>query len=128
MEALGQCPSGSVDLAIPIFKSAKVLRDKIKLVRYSLQLPQALRALIIILYPCSQVASEKAELMAAFTEYEMDITLLESLFNDRVELLGRHKLNTDLMVLAEYATHGLAPRSPAESDDDTESYGTSTNG
>ena len=59
--------------------------------------------LIIILYPCSQVASEKAELLAALIEYEKDINLLESLYNDHKELLDQHKLDTDLKELAEYA-------------------------
>ena len=61
-----------------------------------------LRALIIVLYPCSQVASEKAELLAALTEYEKDINLLESLYNNNKELLDQHSLDTDLKELAEY--------------------------
>ncbi len=90
-------------LAIPVFQCAKALRDRIKLVRFP---PHPLRtptALIIILYPRSQVASEKAELLAALTEYEKDINLLESLYNGNKELLGQQKLDTDLKELAEYA-------------------------
>ena len=102
MEAVG-ATSAIVGLAIPVFKCAKELRDKIKLVRYSPHLLHALRALIIIIYPCSQVASEKAELIAALTEYEKDINLLESLYNDHKELLDQHQLDTDLKELAEYA-------------------------
>ncbi len=61
------------------------------------------RALIIIPYPRSQVASEKAELLAALIEYEKDINLLESLYNSNKELLDQHNLDTDLKELAEYA-------------------------
>ena len=102
MEAVG-ATSAIVGLAIPVFKSAKELRDKIKFVRCPPHLPHALRVLTIILYSCSQVASEKAELVAALTEYEKDINLLESLYNDHKELLDQHKLDTDLKELAEYA-------------------------
>ena len=41
--------------------------------------------------------------MAALTEYERDINLLESLYNDHKELLDQHQLDTDLKELAEYA-------------------------
>jgi hypothetical protein len=58
-----------------------------------------------------QVASEKAELLAALIEYEKDINLLESLYNNNKELLDQHELNTDLKELAEYASF-LVPRSP----------------
>ena len=51
----------------------------------------------------SQVASEKEELLAALTEYEKDINLLESIYNDNKELLDQHKLDTDLKELGEYA-------------------------
>jgi hypothetical protein len=64
---------------------------------------RTLRALIFILYPYLQVASEKAELLAALTGYEKDINLLESLYNNNKELLDQHKLDTDLKELAEYA-------------------------
>jgi len=50
-----------------------------------------LRALIVILYPCSRVASEKAELFAPLIEHEKGITLLESLYNNSKELLNQHK-------------------------------------
>ena len=54
-----------------------------------------------ILCPCSQIASEKSELLEAHKEYEKDINLLESLYNDNKELLDQHKLDTDLKELAE---------------------------
>ncbi len=118
--------SAIVGLAIPVFQSAKALRDRFKLVRYP---PHPLRTLImltIILYPCSQIASEKSELLAALTEYEKDINLLESLYNDNKELLDQHKLDTDLKELAEYAWSYFL--FAAGSDYDTESYATLTNG
>ena len=59
------------------------------------------RKLTAILYPCFQVASEKAELLAALTEYEKDINLLESLYNNNKELLDQQNLDTDLKELAE---------------------------
>ena len=40
--------------------------------------------------------------MAALIEYEKDINLLESLYNNNKELLDQHELNTDLKELAEY--------------------------
>src|SRR5258706_2590290 len=42
--------SAIVGLAVPVFQSAKALRDRIKLVRYPLHPPRTLRAVIIILY------------------------------------------------------------------------------
>ena len=54
-----------------------------------------------ILYPCSQVASEKAGLLAALTEYEKDINLLALLYNNNKKQLDRHNLDTDLKELAE---------------------------
>ena len=92
-----------VGLAIPVFQCAKSLRDRIKLVRYPHHLLRTLTAFISIFYPCSQVASEKAELLAALTEYEKDISLLEALYNSNKELLDQHTLDTDLKTLAEYA-------------------------
>ena len=92
-----------VGLAIPVFNSAKELRDRIKLVRYPPHPLCILRALMMILNLCLQVASEKAELLSALTEYEKDINLLESLYNDNKELLDQHRLDTDLKELAEYA-------------------------
>jgi len=100
MEAVG-ATSAIVGLAIPVFKCAKELRDRIKLVRYPPYPLRTLRALITILPPCSQVASEKAELSAALIEYEKDINLLESLYNNNKELLDQHELDTDLKELAE---------------------------
>ena len=50
-----------------------------------------------------QVASEKAELSAALSEYEKDINLLESLYNNNKALFDQHELDTDLRELAEYA-------------------------
>ena len=102
MELVG-ATSAIVGLAIPVFKFAKELRDRINLVRYSPHLLHTLSALIIILYRCSQVASKKAELMAALTEYEKDINLLESLYNNNKALFDQHKLDMDLRELAGYA-------------------------
>jgi len=42
------------------------------------------------------------ELLAALIEYEKDINLLESLYNNNKELLDQHELDTDLKELAEY--------------------------
>ena len=80
----------------------------------------------MILYPCAQVASEKAELLAALIEYEKDINLLESIYNDNKQLLDQHKLDTDLKELAEYAWSDFLFADG--SDDGTESYTTSRNG
>jgi len=66
--------------------------------------------LFYVLYPCSQVASEKAELLAALIEYEKDINLLESLYNNNKALLDRHELDTDLKELAEYVLFLLPVR------------------
>ena len=85
------------------FECAKTLGDTIKLVRYPHNPLRTLRAFIIILYPCSQVASEKADLLTALTEYEKDIDLLESLYNSNKELLDQYTHDTDLKALAEYA-------------------------
>ena len=51
-----------------------------------------------------QVASEKAELSAALIEYEKDINLLESLYNNNKALFDQHELDADLRELAEYAS------------------------
>ena len=102
MEVLG-ATSAIVGLAVPVFQCAKALRDRIKLVRYPPHPLNTLRALTILLYPCLQVASEKAELLAALIEYEKDINLLESLYNDNKGLLDQQNLDTDLRELAEYA-------------------------
>ena len=113
MEAAGGA-SAIVGLVVPVFKCAKELRDRIKLVRYTSHplRTSSFRALMIIIYPCSQVASEKAELLAALVEYEKDINLLESLYNDNKELLDQHKLDTDLKELAMYAWFLLPVRGP----------------
>jgi len=92
-----------VGLAVPVFQCAKALRDRIKLVRYPPHPQRTLRELIHILSPCEQVSLEKAELFAALTEYEKDINLLESLYNDNKELLDQNNLDTDLKEFAEYA-------------------------
>ena len=125
MEVLG-ATSAIVGLAVPVFQCAKALRDRIKLVRYPHHSLNTLRALTTLLYPCSQVASEKAELLAALTEYEKDINLLESLYNNNKELLDQQNLDTDLKELAEYAWSCFP--FAAGSDDGAESYGTSTIG
>ena len=64
--------------------------------------------------------------MAALTEYEKDINLIESLYNNNKELLDQQELDTDLKELAEYA----CPCFPfaVASDDRAESYATSTIG
>ena len=72
-------------------------------VRYPLHPLRTFRALTITLHLCSQVASEKAELLAALTEYEKDTNLLESLYNNNKALFDQHELDTDLKELAEYA-------------------------
>ena len=105
MEALG-ATSAAVGLAIPLFKCAKELRDKIKLVRplsskSSAYLQSAYDYSMFYIH-VSQVASEKAELLAALIEYEKDINLLESLYNNNKALLDQHELDTDLKELAEY--------------------------
>ena len=43
------------------------------------------------------------ELLAALSEHEKDINLLEALYNHNKELLDQHRLDTDLRELAEYA-------------------------
>ena len=125
MEALG-ATSAIVGLAVPVFQCAKGLRDRIKLVCYPLHSLDTLISLIILLYPCSQVASEKAELLAALTEYEKDINLLESLYNNNKELLDQQNLDTDLKELAEYVWSSFPFLSG--SDDGAELYTTSTIG
>jgi hypothetical protein len=84
------------------------------------------RTLIEIPQFVLQVASEKAELCTALTEYEKDINLLESLYNNNKELLDQHKLDTDLKELAEYAWS--CSKFAAGSDNDAESYATWTTG
>ena len=95
--------SAIVGLAVPVFQCAKALRDRIKLVRSPHHPLRSLRTLINIIHPCMQVAWEKAELLAALTEYEKDINLLESLYNNNKELLDQQNLDTDLKELAGYA-------------------------
>jgi hypothetical protein len=102
MDPLGTT-SAIVGLAIPVFKCAKELRDKIKLVRYSLHPLRTFSGFMRIFYLCSQVKSEKEEFLAALIEYEKDINLLESLYNNNKALLDQHELDTDLKELAEYA-------------------------
>jgi hypothetical protein len=48
--------------------------------------------------------------LAALIEYEKDINLLESLYNNNKELLDQHELDTDLKELAEYAGFLLLAR------------------
>ena len=67
----------SSDWPIPVFKPAKELQDGVGLVCYPPHPPRTLRTLIIILYLCLQVTSEKAELLAALTKYEKAINLKE---------------------------------------------------
>src|SRR5258708_7049021 len=114
MEALS-ATGAIVGLAVPVFQCAKALRDRIKLVRYLHHPLHAIRVLTSILYPCLQAVSEKAELSAALTEYEKDINLLESLYNNNKELLDQQNLYNDLKEVAEYA--GPCFLFPAGSDD-----------
>ena len=102
MEALS-ATSAIAGLAVPVFQCAKALRDRIKLVCYLHRPLRTLRTLMNILYPRFQVASEKAELLAALTEYEKDINLLELLYNNNKELLDQQNLDTDVKELAEHA-------------------------
>ena len=130
MEAVGGT-SAIVGLAVPVFKCAKELRDRIKLVRlfYPPHLPRtfSFRALMVILFLCSQVASEKAELVAALIEYEKDINLLESLYNNNKALFDQHELDTDLRELAECASC-LPFAAGSDETMGAESYATSMNG
>jgi len=48
--------------------------------------------------------------LAALIEYEKDINLLESLYNNNKELLDQHELDTDLKELAEYESFLLPAR------------------
>ena len=64
--------------------------------------------------------------MAALSEYEKDINLLESLYDDNKELMDQNKLDADLKELAEYAWSCFS--FAAGSDDDAESYATLTSG
>lgn len=89
-----------VGFAVPVFQCAKALRDKIKQVRY----PEPhIRYLELILYWSVQVASEKVELLVLLSEYEKDINLLESLYNDHKDILDQHHLDIDLRELAGFA-------------------------
>ena len=64
--------------------------------------------------------------MAALIEYEKDINLLESLYNNNKELLDQQNLDTDLKELAEYACSCFPFL--AGSDNSAEPYATSTIG
>ena len=64
--------------------------------------------------------------MAALIEYEKDINLLESLYNDNKGLLDQQNLDTDLRELAEYAWSCFP--FAAGSNDGAELYATSTIG
>ena len=89
-------------------------------------IPLTLGLLVIILYPYSQVALERGELLTALVEYEKDMNLLESIYNDNKDLLDHHELDTDLKELTEYAW-SCFPFADG-SDVRSESYATSTNG
>ena len=88
MEAIAAA-SAIVGLAIPVFKCAKDLRARIKLVSYPLHHLCMLGAFHVI---CRywQVATEKVEFLALLAEYEKDIDLLESLYNEHKALLDQH--------------------------------------
>ena len=51
-----------------------------------------------------QVASEQEELLTRLGEYEKDINLLESIYNENKALLDQHHLDTDLRELAGFAS------------------------
>jgi tetratricopeptide (TPR) repeat protein len=91
--------SAVAGLALPVFKSAKYLRDRIKLVLHPLH---CVCSIGLILCRCWQVASEKAELLVALSEYEKDIGHLASLYNNHKALLDQHCLSADLVELAGY--------------------------
>ena len=76
MEIVGAI-SAIVELAHSGLQTRKRSADGVKQVCYPPHPLRTLRTLIIILYPCLQVASEKAELFAALTEYEKAINLKE---------------------------------------------------
>ena len=106
MEAVSAA-STLLGLAIPVFQCAKALRDRVKLVRYPPHPLCTLREPLINLYPCSQVASEKKELLEALTEYEKDINLLELLYNHNKKLMDQHNLDTDLKELKKYVWYSF---------------------
>ena len=83
MAAIGAA-SAMIGLPVPIFKGAKELLDRKKLVRLVYP-PHPLcisgfRTLVVILF--LQLAPGKTELVAALTEYERHINLLKSLYNN----------------------------------------------
>ena len=102
METLGEV-SAAVGLAIPIFQSAKSLRDKIKQVLCG---PVCFVGLIH--HWRWQVASEKAELKIVLSEYEKEICHLASLYNNHSALFDQHSLSADLVEIAKYASSHIA--------------------
>jgi hypothetical protein len=62
-------------------------------------LTHCMRLAGLIPHRWSQVASEKAEVAAALVEYERDISLLESIYNEHKALLDHRRLDTDLKEL-----------------------------
>jgi hypothetical protein len=78
--------------------------------------------------PLWQVASEKAELLAALVEYEKDINHLEALYNEHKVLLDQHCLDADMRELARYPSSSCSPLSLAARLTDAALYATSTHG
>lgn len=96
-----------VGFAVPVFQCAKAVRDRIKLVCY---LSYAVRGWSVHSSCwCSQVASEKSELLVVLVEYEKDINLLESLYNEHKALLDQHHLDADLKELEQCARSCPSP-------------------
>ena len=129
MGAIGAA-SAMIGLAVPVFKGAIELQDRIKLVRLVYP-PHSLcifcfRTLVVILF--LQVASAKAGLVATLTEFERDTNLLESLYNNDKALFDQHEVDTDLKELAQYAWFLLPVCRWVSRWASAESYGTSTNG
>ena len=129
MAAIGAA-SAMIGLPVPIFKGAKELLDRKKLVRLVYP-PHPLcifgfRMLVVILF--LQLAPGKTELVAALTEYERHINLLKSLYNNNRALFDQHEVDADLKELAQYAWFLLPVCRWVSRWAGTESYATSTNG
>jgi hypothetical protein len=92
---------GAIGVAVQAFTWANALRDRIQLVRLLPHVLYAPRGLIP--HRWSQVASEKAAVAAALVEYERDISLLESSYNEHKALLDHRCLDIDLKELEQCA-------------------------
>lgn len=129
MAAIGAA-SAMIGLAGPIFKGARDLQNRIKLVRmvYSPHLlcVFGFRTLVVILF--LQLAPGRAELVAALAEYERDINLLKSLYDNNRALFEQHEVDADLKELAQYAWFLLPVCRWVSRRGGAESYATSING